>query len=97
MGISGLAGVLAFHDGWNVVRFLRYSLRALSHRGIGKYWIAVAQGGVIKAISTSNLDLVDAEGPVGIGCSPTEEGSFGSVRCGEVWRVGLRIPGRSVP
>jgi len=83
MGISGLVGALAFHEGWNVVRFLRYSLRALSHRGVGKYWVAVLRDGHIAAALVDDLDELSLESYVGIGCAPTEEGAYGVVKCGD--------------
>ncbi len=37
MGVTGMIGVVSFHDGWNVGELLGYALPVLRHRVVMTY------------------------------------------------------------
>ena len=83
MGVIGVVGVLSFHEGWDVVKVIKYPLMALKHRGNGQYFIATLSDDLRTGL-VNDLEFKGFSGWTALACAYIDESSVGVVKCSDV-------------
>jgi len=83
VGIVGVVGVLSFHEGWDVVKVIKYPLMALKHRGNGQYFIATLSNDLHAGL-VNETEFKGFSGWAALACTYIDESSVGVVKCSNV-------------